>query len=99
MDAVVSRLKIYNYCKTDFSDSTYGSIVTQRRLSKPSDFIEISKDNVTFYKVGSTELPFFFEQVPVNDEIPIWVKVRLPENLIGAEKRTSKILGSWDVGV
>lgn len=99
VDAVISRLKMYNYCKTDFTDSMSENPSTQRTLLKPSDFIEISKDNLTFHKVGSSELPFFFEQVAVGGEIPVWVKVTLPRDLTGDEKRTSKILGSWDIGV
>ena len=67
---------------------------------KPDDFIAISKDNVTFHKVGSPELPFFFDDVPAGDSIPIWVKVEVPRfGLTGQEKRTAEVLGSWDIGV
>jgi hypothetical protein len=100
VDAVICRLKIHNYCKTDFSDSINDSSLNyQRKLLKPSNFVEISDDNVTFHRVGSRELPFFFDDVPAGDSVPIWVKVHVPKELTGSEKRTSKILGSWDIGV
>jgi hypothetical protein len=69
-------------------------------LLKPNDFIAISKDNVTFHKVGSSELPFFFEEVPADSSIPIWVRVNVPRfGLTGKEKRTAEVLASWDIGV
>lgn len=100
VDAVISRLKIHNYAKTDYSDSMidYGGDVTGKIL-KPHNFIEISDDNVTYHKVGSKDLPFFFDDVPPGESIPIWVKVHLPRNLTGVEKRTAEVLGSWDIGV
>jgi hypothetical protein len=100
VDGVICRLKIHNYAKTDYSDYISDdprNIV--RSLLKPSNFIEISKDNVTYNKVGSTGLPFFFNDVPAGESVPIWVKISLPKELTGAEKRTAQILGSWDIGV
>jgi hypothetical protein len=101
VDGVVARLKIHNYCKTDYSDSmpAYGGTFT-RKVLKPDDFIAISKDNVTFHKVGSAGLPFFFDDVPAGNSIPIWVRVNVPRfGLTGHEKRTAEVLGSWDIGV
>lgn len=100
VDGVVCRLKVYNYCKTDFTESATDSEYNyQRTLLKPSNFIEISKDNVTYHKVDSSELPFFFDDVGVDESIPIWVRVTVPKGLTGAEKRTAKVIGSWDIGV
>lgn len=100
VDGVICRLKIHNYGKTDYSDyKSEDPYSIDRSLLKPSNFIEISKDNVTYNKVGSTALPFFFNDVPPGESIPIWVKVLLPKELTGAEKRTANILGSWDIGV
>jgi len=100
VDGVLSRLRIYNYCKTDFTDSIRNDeSLAQKSITKPNEFIEISDDNVTFHKIGSDQLPFFFEDVPAGDTVPIWVKIHLPKNLTGRERRTAKILGSWDIGV
>jgi len=101
IDAVVSELKIYNYCKTDFSDSLNLNIeqFMTNDLLTPDEMIEISKDNVTFYRVGDTNLPFLFEQVPAETIIPVYIKSIVPNNLIGSESRTSKLSISWDVGV
>ncbi|MCK4527880.1 hypothetical protein KAW18_10955, partial [candidate division WOR-3 bacterium] len=53
VDGVISNIKIHNYCKTDFRGSIRSAdIEDEILLTKPSDLIEISKDNVTFYKVG-----------------------------------------------
>ena len=97
VDGVICRLKIHNYCKTNYSDSIVEDF--NKTILNPSNFIEISKDNVTFNKVGSIELPFFFEDVPPGNSIPIWVKVKLPKELTGVEKRTSQLISSWDIGV
>jgi len=100
VDGVLSRLRIHNYCKTDFSDSLGNSeSLNDRYLDDPSQFVEISKDNVTFHKVGSVELPFFYEEVSNGESIPVWVRFNLPKHLSGVEKRTAKILGNWDIGV
>jgi hypothetical protein len=100
VDAVVSRLKIHSYCKTDFSDSLSGEEdIGTGKLIKPSELISISKDNLTFYRVGDDELPLKFETVAAGTKVPVYVKVELPDSLTGYEKRTSYIVGSWDVGV
>lgn len=100
VDGVLSRLKIHNYCKTDYTDSLSDNMsLDNKNIEKPSVFVEVSKDNVTFHKVGSSELPFFFEDVPNGDSVPIWVRLNLPKRLLGVESRTAQILGSWDIGV
>ena len=101
VDGVVSDLKIYNYCKVDFLRSLMKLEGDERadQLIKPSKLIEISRDNLTFYKVGAAPLPFIFKQVPPGGIIPIYYRTVLPKELTGAEKRTSAILASWDIGV
>ena len=102
VDGVVSNLKVHNYCKTDFTDSVGGYDElsdTGGTLLSPSKFIAISTDNVTFHRVGSDALPFYFEKVADGSTIPIYVKVELPDGLTGYEKRTSGVVGSWDIGV
>jgi hypothetical protein len=100
VDGVVSNLRIYNYCKTDFTDSmnnTFSENGTDLLL--PSKMIEISQDNLTFYKVGDAELPFIFEKVPVGNTIPIYVRSTIPSGLTGKEDRTAGIITSWYIGV
>ena len=101
IDAVVSDLKLYNYCKTDFSDSMGGRPSTEQinDVILPSELINISKDNVTFYKVGDSNLPLVFEKVEPGVSIPIYVKSIVPSNMTGYEKRTSGLIYSWDVGI
>jgi hypothetical protein len=100
VDGVICRLKIHNYAKTNYSDyMTDDPYKVARSILHPNDFIEISRDNVTFTKVGGVDLPFVFKDVAVGEEIPIWVKILLPKELTGAEKRTAQVLGSWDIGV
>mgnify|MGYP001224174190 CR=1 FL=1 len=102
VDAVISNLKIYNYCKTNFEDSlnnTENIDNSTGSFLQPNKLIEISSDNLTFYKVGSADLPFIFDDVTPNTSIPIYVRTIIPKTLIGKEKRTAAIIGSWDVGV
>lgn len=101
VDGVISDLKIYNYCKTDFTNS-FAEIDDDEltdSLLKPSKFIEISKDNVTYYKVGDEELPLFFESIAAGSSVPVYIRSSVPSNLTGLEKRTSGLVVSWDVGV
>ena len=100
VDAVVSNLKIYNYCKIDFSDSMrMVEIVDKSVLVKPSELIEISKDNLTFYKIGDNGLPFYYKNILQNDSVIIYVKTNIPKGLNGKEIRTAHLLGQWDIGV
>jgi hypothetical protein len=100
VDGVVSNLKIYNYCKTDFDDSLNNyEEIGEKSIVKPSNFIEISRDNVTFYKVGDTNLPLIFSSVVNNQVVPIYVRTSIPDGLTGREARKSAIVASWDVTV
>ena len=100
VDGVVSNVKLYNYCRTDFKDSIRSAdIEGAALLTKPSDLIEISKDNVTFYRVGATELPFYFKNVLQNETVTVYVRTTIPNSLTGDEKRTAELLGQWDIGV
>ena len=100
VDGVVSNVKIYNYCKTDFRGSIRSAdIEGGTLLTKPSDLIEISKDNVTFYRVGDAEIPFYFKNVLPNETVPVYVRTTIPNLLTGNEKRTAELFGQWDIGV
>ena len=100
VDSVISNLRIYNYCKSDFTDSM-GNYFTDDsvELVPPSKMIEISQDNVTYYKVGDGELPFFYKQVPAGDSKEIYVRSVIPVGLTGKENRTAGITTIWDIGV
>lgn len=100
MSAVVSNLKIYNYCKTDFTDSLTNELKDQEKsLIGPSNYIELSKDNLTFYKVGDFNLPLFFEMVPAGDLVPVYVRTSLPEGLTSKEQRSAAVVGEWDISI
>jgi len=102
VDAVISNLKIFNYCKTNFDDSLNNNDDLENTgggLIQPYELIEISSDNVTFHKVGSVDLPFIFREVAAGISIPIYVRTKIPKNLTGEEKRTAGVIGSWDIGV
>ena len=99
IDAVVGHLRLYNYCKTNFDDTIYNVNINPEPLTDPSQFVEISKDNLTFYKVGDPNLPLFWENVSSNMVVPIYVRTVLPRTLTGKELRTANIIAYWDVGV
>jgi hypothetical protein len=99
MDAVVSYLKIHNYCKSDFTDSLEQEESDVEELMLPSQMVELSADNLTFYDVESGELPLVFYDVPDGDTVEVYVRTKIPKGLTGKEKRTAGIIASWDVGV
>jgi hypothetical protein len=99
VDAVISDLKIYNYCKKDFLESALDNEDAADKLIKPSNFIEISKDNLTYYSVGDTALPLTFSGIAADVSVPVYVRTTLPAGLTGKESRTSGLLIYWDVSV
>ena len=99
VDAVISDFKIYNYCKTDFRQSMLDNTDSADLLIKPSNFIEISKDNLTYYKVGATDLPLVYENVPPGDSRSVYVRTVLPNGLTGKENRTAGLICFWDISV
>lgn len=97
---VLSRLKIHNYCKLDYSDIYLeDNEVYDSELLTPSKTIQISKDNVTYHSVDSRDLPFVFKGVKDGEYVDVWVKTNLPREFSGGERRVANILGSWDIGV
>jgi len=99
MDAVVSNLRIYNYCKTDFEKSILNREDAADDLTKPSSLIEISKNNLTYYKVGDAALPFKFPAVPFDTVTSVYVRTDVPGSLAGKEKRTGGLLVYWDMAI
>lgn len=70
---VYENLKIYNYCKDSFDINVQD--VENDILYLPENYIEISKDNVNFYGLGSDQLPLKFEQVSIDTSVPIYIRV------------------------
>jgi hypothetical protein len=99
VDAVISDFKIFNYCKTDFRQSMLDNEDMADLVIKPSNFIEISKDNLTFYKVRDPELPLKYPTVPAGDSASVYVRTVLPNNMSGFENRTAGLLMYWDISV
>ena len=100
VDGVISNLRMYNYCKSDFTDSMNNTFAEYSGdLLLPAKMIEISQDNVTYYKIGDRELPFFYEKVPAGDSVEVYVRSIIPDGLTGKEDRTAGIITSWDIGV
>lgn len=96
IDGVVSDFRVYNYCKSNFNGSMHGAYSTE---GTNKSLIEISTDNLTFYKVGDEELPFKFSQVPDGDEVVIYVKSNIPRELKDNRNRTEGLSINWEVSV
>lgn len=90
--AIFDNIKIYNYCKTDFNIN-YEGIDKDIRYT-PNDFLEISKDNITFYDVTSSGLPFIFDKVPAGDSRTIYVRANKNDNF-KQSKNTANLIVDW----
>jgi len=99
VDAVISDFKIYNYCKKSFYNSMRNIDDKADKLIKPSNFIEISRNNLTYYKVGATTLPLSYENVMPGTSVYVYIRTDLPEGLTGKENRTAGLLCYWDIAV
>ena len=99
VDAVLSDFKIYNYCKTDFSKSMRNEVDLADKLIKPSNFIELSKDNLTYYKIRENGLPLVYENVAPGVSVPVYVRTDIPKGLTGKEIRTAGLKIAWDIAV
>jgi hypothetical protein len=89
--AVIDNLKVYNYCKTDFSDKDIEDI-DSIDVRAPNSFLEISDDGINFYDRNSANLPLFYKDVPPGESRTVWVRTNIPRNLTGAEKRTAELI-------
>jgi len=102
MDSVISNLRICNYCKTDFRedmDLNYDNV--RSVLYDSSDLIEISKDNVTFYRVGAPELPLLYEEVPYLDSRSVYIRSNLKKDNFppGLVDRVAGLVVQWDIPI
>jgi len=101
ISAVIAHVKIYSYARTDFYKDMYDFTGELFSSVSTADLIEISRDNVTFYKVDDPHLPFIYRQVPDGDEVSVYVRSVIPENMMVLKdmSRTVKLLTQWYIGV
>jgi len=90
--AIFDNVKIYNYCKTNFNPNEEG--ISKDRVYTPNEFIEISSDNISFYGVGSAQLPLVFSQVPSGASRTIYIRTN-KTNDFGRNKTTASLIISW----
>ena len=89
---IFDNIKIYNYAKDSFKINTEG--VAGDVVYTPNEFLEISEDNINFHGVGSSSLPFTFDQVPVGDSKTIYVRSNKDDNF-AQSKKTASLVVSW----
>jgi len=91
--AIFDNIKIYNFCKTVFNPNEEG--VDKDKVYTPNEFLQISKDDINFYGLGSDQLPLIFEQVPVGESRIIYVRTNKNENFGRSKKFTGTLIVSW----
>lgn len=90
--AIFDNVKIYNYCKTEFNIETEG---VEKDISyTANEFLEVSSDNITFYGMGSTNLPIVFQAVPAGTSKTIYVRPAKNDNFAQSPS-TANILIEW----
>ncbi len=90
--SIFDNIKIYDYCKDTFNINEEG--IEKDLLFSPNDFIEVSKNNVGFYGVGSSEFPFVFKQVIPGDRKTIYIRSNKNEQF-KQSKNTGNLIVSW----
>ncbi len=90
--AVFSNVKLYNYCKTEFDVENEG--ITKDVTYTPNEFLQVSKNNIDFYGVGSANLPLIFEQVPASSDRTVYVRANKNENFEWS-KNTATLIIDW----
>jgi len=89
---IYENLKIYNYCKTSFAINQ--QTIDAEYVYAPENFIEISKNNIDYYGVGSDKLPMVFEQVPAGDSERIYIR-SVKTNKFSNMNSTAQIIVDW----
>ena len=89
---IFDNIKIYNYAKDSFKINTEGS--ARDVVYTPNEFLEISTDNTNFHGIGSSSLPFIFDQVPVGGSKTIYVRPNKNDNFTQS-KKTASLVVSW----
>jgi len=82
-----SNIKVYNYCKLDNNviSDTIGA----------NDFLEISKDNENFFKLGDENLPIQFKGVDSGETITVYVRSNKENNFSSITEATGNLIASW----
>lgn len=91
---LLENVKIYNYAKTDFSDKD-NPVLESSQLTKPSDLVQVSLDNVNFYSSGSDNLPLVISNVPPNSPKTVYLRSNIPSNITKQENRDASLLVRW----
>ena len=94
--AIFDNVKIYNYCKSEFHIEREGVEKDTTYIS--NEFIEISKDNSTFYGMGSSNLPLVYESVPHGEKRTVYMRTNKDERFINS-KKTANLLVEWLISV
>lgn len=89
---VFENVKVYNYCKEDFLVNVQG--IDGEILYTPENFIQISKDNLNFYGVGSENLPLVFEQVPSQSSEIVYVRT-VKDKKLKSTSSNAQIIVDW----
>ncbi len=89
-------LKIYDYCKTDFS--TYQDLDNNAKTYKAEEYMLISKDGLNFFGQGSKNLPLSFEQVPAEESVDLYVKT-IKDNTFKCSNKTADLIITWLLSV
>jgi len=90
--AIFSNIKVYNYCKNAFNINDEG--ISNDIVYTPNNFLEISSDDISFYSVGSENLPITFSGVPNGDSRTIYIRSNKDKNFSGSDS-TANLLISW----
>lgn len=93
---IIGNVKIYNYCKSTFSLEKESSEFEV--IYSPENFVEISKDDINFYGIGSENLPLVFEQVPSGDKVTIYIRANKNNNFSN-KNTTAQIVADWLITV
>jgi len=84
---IFSNIKVYNYCKTD-NNVIADSIVA-------NDFLEISKDNENFLKLGDKNLPIQYPGIEPGEAITVYVRSNKENDSTINNEMTGNLIASW----
>jgi hypothetical protein len=89
---IFDNIKIYNYAKDTFKINTKG--VAGDVVYTPNEFLQVSSDNVNFHGIGSSNLPFIFEQILPGEKQIVYVRSSKDQNF-KQSKKTASLIVSW----
>jgi hypothetical protein len=89
---IFDNIKIYSYAKDNFEMNAEG--VEGDIVYTPNEFLQVSSDNINFYGIGSSNLPFIFEQVPIGGSRTVYARSNKNQNFMQS-KKTASLIVSW----